>query len=373
MDKAKTKVNDFLHKSGKHDTTIHETVNPAVTHETVNRHQHEHNTTAIDREVRQDHHHTSVQPVHDQQVLPEQHHLREHDTVSRDFKHGNEHDISAKLQEERAKFRDHSTTGHTTTSHEEGPVVTGEHIHHNVHEVIQPVVNRETVEPHVVHSINKVHEHHENPAQVHQTSTLPAMNMADFRGHGGSLTGRETRTEGFAGEPHRIGGSGAHHTSDNTDTGYASGGHHSTGTTGSTGLGHTTGGHHTTGTTDRDYTTGERDTTGTSGLGHLTGDHHTTGTSGLGHTTGGHHTTGDTGIPGTGHTTGTHHTSDLGHTSGTHHTSGTDHTPGPHVTPGTGPTAGNHYADGTKKKPSLADKLNPKIDADGDGKAGFMS
>jgi len=27
----------------------------------------------------------------------------------------------------------------------------------------------------------------------------------------------------------------------------------------------------------------------------------------------------------------------------------------------------------THKKPSLLDRLNPKIDADGDGKAGFMS
>jgi hypothetical protein len=37
-------------------------------------------------------------------------------------------------------------------------------------------------------------------------------------------------------------------------------------------------------------------------------------------------------------------------------------------------TAGSHTAshDTTGKKPSLMDKLNPKIDADGDGKAGFM-
>lgn len=28
---------------------------------------------------------------------------------------------------------------------------------------------------------------------------------------------------------------------------------------------------------------------------------------------------------------------------------------------------------GKKKKPSLLDRLNPKIDADGDGKKGFMS
>jgi hypothetical protein len=37
-------------------------------------------------------------------------------------------------------------------------------------------------------------------------------------------------------------------------------------------------------------------------------------------------------------------------------------------------TTGSHTTshDTTGKKPSLMDKLNPKIDADGDGKAGFM-
>jgi hypothetical protein len=33
--------------------------------------------------------------------------------------------------------------------------------------------------------------------------------------------------------------------------------------------------------------------------------------------------------------------------------------------------SGNHGATG-QHKPSLMDKLNPKVDADGDGKAGFM-
>merc|ERR1711939_239248 len=63
MDKAKAAVGSYLHKDGKHDTTVHETVNPAVTQENVTRTQHENVTTAVDREVHQDHHHTSVQPL----------------------------------------------------------------------------------------------------------------------------------------------------------------------------------------------------------------------------------------------------------------------------------------------------------------------
>jgi hypothetical protein len=41
---------------------------------------------------------------------------------------------------------------------------------------------------------------------------------------------------------------------------------------------------------------------------------------------------------------------------------------------GTTGTTGTHGSshDASHKKPSLMDKLNPKIDSDGDGKAGFM-
>ncbi|RAL61155.1 hypothetical protein DID88_010494 [Monilinia fructigena] len=75
MDRAKAAVSEFLSKDGKHDTTVHETVNPAVQHEKIIKTRHEDATVAIDREVHQDHHHTSVQPILDREVLPEQHTL----------------------------------------------------------------------------------------------------------------------------------------------------------------------------------------------------------------------------------------------------------------------------------------------------------
>jgi len=57
-----------------------------------------------------------------------------------------------------------------------------------------------------------------------------------------------------------------------------------------------------------------------------------------------------------------------------HHQHGganTTHTTGTHAT-GTHGTHDTHGTQGTHGKPSLMDKLNPKKDADGDGKAGFM-
>lgn len=128
--------------------------------------------------------------------------------------------------------------------------------------------------------------------------------MDEFKRQGGNITGREERTDSFAGEPRAVGGTlggqGAKGTTSLTEDETArNGGHHNKGHLGSTGAG-------------------------------VTG----TGTNGM---------TGRTGA-GNMDTTGTH---------GSHNSS-------------------THDSTGTGKKPSLMDKLNPKIDSDGDGKAGFM-
>lgn len=63
MQKAKQAAASFLSKDGKHKTTVDQDVNAAVTEEHVKPTQHENVTTAVDREVHQDHHQTRVQPV----------------------------------------------------------------------------------------------------------------------------------------------------------------------------------------------------------------------------------------------------------------------------------------------------------------------
>lgn len=69
MEKAKSAVSSFLSNDGKHKTTVDEDVRGHVTHETVKPHQHESVTTAVDREVHQDHHHTTIQPIAAKEVL----------------------------------------------------------------------------------------------------------------------------------------------------------------------------------------------------------------------------------------------------------------------------------------------------------------
>lgn len=123
------------HKAGHHDTTVHEKVAPAVVNETVIKARHEEATTAIDREVHQDHYHTSVQPVKDREVLPEQHQHNILPVEHREHRHGDTEAVKARLEQERLQFQNQRTEGRVQESHSVAPVIAGEHVHHHVHEV----------------------------------------------------------------------------------------------------------------------------------------------------------------------------------------------------------------------------------------------
>jgi len=294
MDKAKAAVSGFLHKDGKHDTTVHETVNPAVQNEHITPVRHEKVQTAVDREVHQDHHHTSVQPIEDREVRAEEHSHKVAGVEHRQINHGNDSHVKERLAAEAAQFKHTKEVGSTQHSSAVAPTVAGEHVHHHVHETIQPVIHKETVQPQVVHTTIPVHEVHHNEAKHHTASALPAVSMQDFKHQGGVLGGREERHDQFMGQPKAVGG--------------------------------TLGGHGAQGTTSLT----EPETR------HGSQGQYSNNAAGLTDTT-----TGNT----HGHNANEHHTND------TH--SGSANT-------------------GTNSKPSLLNKLNPKTDSNGDGKAGFM-
>ncbi|KAL8753277.1 MAG: hypothetical protein Q9199_005166 [Rusavskia elegans] len=309
MDKAKAAVSEFMHKAGHHDTTVHEKVAPAVTQETVIKHRHEEAQTAIDREVHQDHFHTSVQPVKDREVLPEQHQHNMAPVEHRELHHGDSAAVQARLEQERAQFQSTRTSGGTKESHSVAPVIAGEHVHHHVHETIQPVVQKETIQPSVVHTTVPIHEVHHNEAKHHGASALPAVSMADFKKQGGSLTGREERYDGFEGEPRAVGGALG-----GSSTASGMTGHHS----------NTTSGPHGSNMGNKMDPRVDSDRDGSRNMG----------------------------------------ARDDGYGSNTTGT-GSSHAP---VTSG----YGSNTTGTTGKKPGLMDKLNPMKDTDGDGKKGVM-
>lgn len=130
MESAKNAVKDFLHKSGKHHTDVETTTAAPVTNETVKKTNEERVTSAVDREVHQDHHHTTVQPVLDSAVKDEQHHHNIIPTEERHIEHDDPSNVETKLAAERAQFQNTTRTvdgGSTTTTQ---PTVAGERVYH---------------------------------------------------------------------------------------------------------------------------------------------------------------------------------------------------------------------------------------------------
>lgn len=55
-----------------------------------------------------------------------------------------------------------------------------EHQHHHIHETIQPVIQKETVQPSVVHHTAAVHEKIHDAPIVHEATTLPTITHDAF-------------------------------------------------------------------------------------------------------------------------------------------------------------------------------------------------
>ncbi|KAF4977509.1 hypothetical protein FZEAL_5988 [Fusarium zealandicum] len=187
MEKAKQAVSSFLSHDGKHKTTVDEDVRGHVTEEHVRPHQHENVTTALDKEVHQEHHHTTIQPISHKETLAEQHHHNVVPVQHKEFHHGKDQETRDTLDREAARFKDTSTTHTATQSSTTAPVVSGERIHHHVHEHVQPIIQKETVQPHVVHTTVPIHETHHAAPVHHGTSTLPPKTLQEFTGERGGL------------------------------------------------------------------------------------------------------------------------------------------------------------------------------------------
>jgi len=157
---------------------------------------------AVDREVHQDHYHTTVQPVQHQEVLPEQHTHQMAPVVEKQFEHDDASRTRQQLESQAAQFTDTSTTHETQHTRGIADRVEGEHVHHHVHEKVQPIIHKETIQPEVVHTTVPIHEVHRAEAEHHGTSVLPVKKLEEFTAGGGTLTGGSTRAhEAYEGDP----------------------------------------------------------------------------------------------------------------------------------------------------------------------------
>ena len=263
MEEAKSAVKSHVARNGERETSVHEvsptpckridmttswhlakSANPAVEHEYVQPEQHENVYRPVDREVHKDHHHTKVQPIQDKEVLPEKHTHVQEGPAKREVQHGSEDHARKRLNEEASTLGLHSNqreVGKTQHTRAAAPSAEGKHVHHHVHEHVQPVTQKETVQPHVVHRTKPIHEVHQHEPEHHGASILPPVTREEFERQGGSVHGSGgERSDAFAGEPVRldrghIGGAGARGTTSLTHPDGASGvGYHAPSTMGTT-------------------------------------------------------------------------------------------------------------------------------------------
>ncbi|KUI54237.1 hypothetical protein VP1G_01662 [Cytospora mali] len=328
MEAAKAAVFKHLSRDGHHETEVQEHIKPAVQHEHVQPTQHEKVYRPMDKEVHREHHHTTVQPITDKEVLPEKHSHIHENTEHKEFRHGDHDRIKDTLSKEHARLGLEHTreVGSTTRTAAEAPTAQGEHVHHHVHEHVQPVIEKDVIQPHVVHHTKPVHEVHHHEPTHHSATTLPPVSIDEFKRQGGHVQGETgVRRDDFRGEPGPL------------ESGYIGG----------------SGARGTTHLTRPEHEHGNR---------HEHGTGHEVGTT--------HNPIGQTREGGSGI-----HEGNAGHNTGKtpisdHYASQNTSTHGPST--GTGRISPTTSASSGHKKASLLDKLNPKKDSDGDGKAGFM-
>lgn len=357
MDKAREAVNKVTGDRGHH-THVDEEVRPAVTKETIKPTRQEEITHAKDKEVHQDHYHTTVQPLTDREVLPEKHHHQIAQPEEREFHHRNHDEERRRLEQEQAHFRDTQQVEGTTHTRGQAQEAVGHHTHHHVHEQVQPVIEKETIQPEVVHKVKPVHEVHHSDSQFHGQSVLPPKSLSEVKD---IPEGQRTGVEEYEGVPRKydeklqvnqteadrfrdrtgVDGPQSHHTggtglADNQE--FVEDRHRvkPPGTTSGAGAG----------------TSGQGYEQGRGGQGFSQGGS----TTGQGYDQGRDFNQGSTGHTTTGTHTG-HQGAGLDQGSATSRTGGVDDT----SSSGT-----------TGKKPSLLDRINPLKDTDGDGKKGIM-
>lgn len=112
------------------------------------------------------------------------------------FEHDKPEEAKAALDADAAKYRDSSITHDTEHSSSVAPTIQGEHVHHHLHQHVQPVIQKETIAPEVVHTTIPIHEVHHARSVNHGTTMLPAKTLQEFE----TEHGLKTRPAGTIGE-----------------------------------------------------------------------------------------------------------------------------------------------------------------------------
>ncbi|KAI9638195.1 uncharacterized protein MKK02DRAFT_42583 [Dioszegia hungarica] len=174
-------VKDFLKSSHKPDSTeVCSEVAPEVTQEHIRPQEHTETVEAIDRERHVHHHQHRVQPIEDHKVLETKHVQSTAPAVVREHKEDMLPEHQQKLHEQRSAHTDTTRVGEVERSAAHLGTHVNQHEHHHIHETVQPVIQRETVQPTTVHHTVAVQEKIHDAPIVHEATVLPTISHADF-------------------------------------------------------------------------------------------------------------------------------------------------------------------------------------------------
>lgn len=121
------------------DTTVEANVNPAVEHTHVKKTHETREQKFVEKEKHQDHYHTTIQPLKDSEVLPEKHdYTQEQKERNIDRDDGT---ARAKAENDTAGLQS-SIDEKKFESEAHEPTVVNEHVHHHLHETVQPVIEK---------------------------------------------------------------------------------------------------------------------------------------------------------------------------------------------------------------------------------------
>ncbi|KAF2712790.1 hypothetical protein K504DRAFT_499865 [Pleomassaria siparia CBS 279.74] len=172
-------------------------VAPAVTHEKVKDVHETRTQTEVEKEVHQDHYHTTVQPLKDREVQGEVHDHKAGKHETKEFEHDDVEGTKKKVAEQQKgqQFENSTTQDKEEKSVDEGKIDGGTHVHHHLHETIQPVIEKETVKPSVTHVKDHVKEKHHAAAKLHGTTVNEAISVDDFKGNLNGAAKSQSKSE----------------------------------------------------------------------------------------------------------------------------------------------------------------------------------
>jgi len=166
--------------TGEHvDETVDVEVAPAVEHTHVKKEHETREQTSVEKEKHQDHYHTTVQPLKDTEVLPEQHNYSQ-ETKTRNI-NNDDKAAKAKAEADLAGFKNTKDEKQFESKTKE-PTKVEEHVHHHLHETVQPVIEKEVIAPSVSHHRVDVKEKIQEPSEHHGVTKNSAISVDEFKG-----------------------------------------------------------------------------------------------------------------------------------------------------------------------------------------------